>query len=341
MGWAFNPNLTDAVATAAGYINPTNLCPTRNPSGLPSGAAAWAAHCEPYYRRVDESITGFLMNGVCGQLNPTTELVYRPFSGDGVMTQAFWMHTGNHLEQNVPVASQVGDLSGSAQQMADTVHAQGVQGATNFISFRTVLQSPSTIKSVAGKLRAQHPEMGYESVVPAGTLTYFYLLRRSLGGNNDKRATYAFDTIPDFAQAGSVIHAQIGVRNDGWDTWYAAGGSPTVLAVSTLVRRRKRGCGGRAAPARYPFGRRRSDIVSVGDPARRDVQADVPDANGGHRLVRGRSAPDGTWVALTGLVVTAGTPQLEGRVPAGTSRDGTGAGESALIPTNGWISARS
>jgi len=250
MGWALNPNLIDRHAAAydyffrtksdndffiagdsgAGYINPTNLYPTRNPSGLGSGAAAWAAHCEPYYRKMDYSITGFLINGVFGQLYSSPDLLYRSFSGDGVMTQPSWLHTGSsHLENNMPCARQEQDISGTVQQMADAVNAYGSSGTTKFLSFRTIIQSPSTIKSVVDTLRSQHPEMGYTSVEPHA---YFYLLRQWLGGNNQQRATYTFDTIPDSASAGSIIIAQVGVRNDGWETWYASGGSATVLAVA-------------------------------------------------------------------------------------------------------------
>lgn len=249
MGWAFNPNLIDRHALAfdyfyrtkseqdffiagdsgAGYINPRNLLPPRNPSGLPSGAAEWIEHCEPYYRRLDYSITGFLLNGVCGHLTPEVELMFRSFSSDGIMTQKAWMHTHDHLEENMPVATQYGDLGGHPGLMADRVSSFGVQGSPHFLSFRTILFSPSRIQELTERIHALYPDMGF---VPLEPHAYFYLLRHSLGGKNEQRATYTFDTIPDPAPAGKRIEVQVGVRNDGWETWRASGPNRTVLAVS-------------------------------------------------------------------------------------------------------------
>jgi chitodextrinase len=301
LGWAFNPNLIQRHAVAfdhffrtksdrdffiagdsgAGYINPTNLNPTRNPSGLPSGAAAWAAHCEPYFRQLDYSITGFLLNGYCGKLNSATELIYRPFSGDGLMTQGAWMHTGSHLEQNMPVALQIGDLSGSTGDMANTIHQNGVYGATNFISFRTIIKSPTAIKNVVDSVRSANPSMNYHSVDPH---VYFYLLRKHLGGNNDKRATYTFDTIPRSGCAGDLITAQVGVRNDGWDTWYASGSGRTVLAVSLSPT------GGRADAVIVPLSR----DIQPGEGEVLTVQLTIP-AMGNHKLMYQMRTGDSGW----------------------------------------------
>lgn len=249
MGWAINPNLIDRNALAfdyyyrtksdldffiagdsgAGYVNPRNLLSPRNPSGLPSGAAEWIAHCEPYYRRLDYSITGFLLNGVAGKSTPETEMMYLSFSVDGVMTQSPWMHGPSHLLHNMPVAEQKGDLSGDLERMASRVHRSASGDGRDFLSFRTILMSPSTIKGVVDTLRMQEPGTSY---VPLEPYTYFYLLRHHLGGKNERRATYTFDTMPKIATAGERIKLQIGVRNDGWETWQSGGSNATVLAVS-------------------------------------------------------------------------------------------------------------
>lgn len=237
-GWAFNPNLIERLPvlfdwvyetktaadyfvagdSGAGYVNPTALLPPRDISGLPSGADAWIEHNIPYFRRLNYSITGFLINAFCGELTDESNRMYTSFSGDGVMTQA-WMPKGkkqDHLLDNMPVAHMERDIVGSPEQAAQAIVAHGKPGETTFMGFRSILQSPDWIKAVNEAICKARPECRFEPVDP---YTYFYLLRHSLGGTNDKRATYTFDTMPDEIHSGKVIAIQVGIRNDGWDTW--------------------------------------------------------------------------------------------------------------------------
>lgn len=249
-GWAFNPNLIERMPvvfdwcydtktpmdffvagdSGAGYVNPTNLLPPRTPSGLPSGADVWIKHNIPYFRKLNYSIIGFIINAFCGELTDESNRLYTSFSGDGVMTQV-WMPKDkkqNHLLDNMPVAHMYQDLVGTTEEAAAEVLRYGQPDTTCFMGFRSILKSPEWIKAVNDAIRAARPDCRFEPVDP---YTYFYLLRHSLGGTNDNRATYTFDTMPLEIKGGEKITIQIGVRNDGWDTWARQGDDAVVLTA--------------------------------------------------------------------------------------------------------------
>lgn len=249
-GWAFNPSLIERMPvvfdwcyetktpmdyfvagdSGAGYVNPTNLLPPRKPSGLPSGAEEWIRHNIPYFRRLNYSIVGFVINAFCGELTDESNRIYTSFSGDGVMTQ-MWMpkdRKQDHLLDNMPVAHMERDIGGSPEQAAEHIVGHGKPGEACFIAFRSILQSPDWIKAVNEAVRKARPECRFEPVDP---YTYFYLLRHSLGGSNEKRATYTFDTMPHDIASGATLTIRAGVRNDGWETWTSEGADPTVLTA--------------------------------------------------------------------------------------------------------------
>lgn len=254
-GWAFNPNLIERLPvvfdwcyntktpldyfvagdSGAGYVNPTNLLPPRDPSGLPSGADAWIEHNVPYFRRLNYSIIGFVINAFCGELTDESNRMYTSFSGDGVMTQ-MWMPKNrkqDHLLDNMPVAHMERDIGGSPEQAAADIVKYGKPGETCFMGFRSILQSPEWIKAVNDGISKARPDCRFEPVDP---YTYFYLLRHSLGGSNDKRATYTFDTMPDEMGNAESVNIQAGIRNDGWEKWTCEGDDATVLTASFGAR---------------------------------------------------------------------------------------------------------
>lgn len=242
-GWAFNPNLIERMSPAfdwcyqtkspadffiagdngAGYVNPTQLLPPRDPSGLPSGAQAWVEHCKPYYRRLGYSITGFIINGLAGELTDESNAIYGSFSGDGMMTQLHWMpkdKKSDHLLGSMPVAGMQRDITGAVDDVVKQVVERGSPGETKFLSFRSILVGPEWIKAVNEEIRKARPDCRFEPVDP---YTYFYLLRHTLGGKNERRASYTFDTMPNELNAGQDIRISVGVRNDGWETWSREG----------------------------------------------------------------------------------------------------------------------
>lgn len=249
-GWAFNPNLMERLPlvfdwcydtkspldyfiagdSGAGYVNPTELLPPRKISELPSGADAWIKHNINYFRRFNYSITGFIINAFSGELTDESNKMYTSFSGDGVMTQ-MWMpkdKNHDHLLDNMPVAHMEQDIVNSPEDAVKEIVKYGKPGETCFMGFRSILKDPNWIKTVNDSIREARPECNFEPVDP---YTYFYLLRHSLGGSNDKRATYTFDTLPDNIEPGKKIKIAAGLRNDGWDTWNSKGGDAVMLTA--------------------------------------------------------------------------------------------------------------
>ena len=252
MNWALNPNLIARMPLAfyhcyrtaepcdhfiagdagAGYLNVTQLTPPREPSGLPSGTDAWVRHCARYYRRLNYSITGFLLNGSSGKLTREAEMLYSTFSPDGVMAQPLSMRGGSHLEEGLLVAEMLRDIGGDIDQCADQVASYAIPGRTQFVAFRAILRSPTFIRKLTQALAAKAPEAAFAQI---GPYEFFYLQRHALGQEPRGRATYTFDTIPRVVRVGEAYEAFIGVRNDGWDTWRASseeGGVPLVIELA-------------------------------------------------------------------------------------------------------------
>ena len=242
-GWALNPNLIERMPVAfdwfyetkspldyfvagdsgAGYVNPTQLLPPREPSGLPSGADAWIEHNIRYFRQLNYSVTGFIINGFCGETTGKSNRMFLPFSGDGIMTQLHWMPKNqkeDHLLEGVPIAGMKQDISAPVDVVVEAILKHVRPNETRFLSFRSILVGPDWIKTVNDRIRAARPDCRFEPVDP---YTYFYLLRHHLGGKNEKRATYTFDTMPDSVKAGQAIKVTAGLRNDGWDAWESTG----------------------------------------------------------------------------------------------------------------------
>lgn len=251
-GWAFNPNLIERLPvvfewcyetrspndyfvagdSGAGYVNPTQLLPPREPSGLPSGEEAWIEHNIPYYRLLNYSITAFLINGFCHELTDASNRMFARFSGDGIMTQLHWMPKNrkeDHLLDGMPVAGMKQDITAPVDVVVEAVLKHVRPNETRFLAFRSILVGSDWIKTVNDTVRSQRPDCRFEPVDP---YTYFYLLKHSLGGRVERRATYTFDTMPESVEARERLSVTVGLRNDAWDTWQARGDSPTRLRVS-------------------------------------------------------------------------------------------------------------
>jgi len=220
--WGIDPNAIDRASVAidymyrhktakdyfmawdsgAGYVHPTQLYGSRSPSGYPSAVGIWQEHCRKYYRMLDYSISGWLLNAGSGGSMSTTEVDnYKSFSGDGI---GFHNNLSGDpsLRDNVPY-----------QQMnhgGTIAYSTGV----HFGWEREVLWTPTQLKQkVDASASNQHFLNAYE---------YYYLMRYYKGGNNNHRATWVSDTIPRIMAAGQVYPVTVTVRNDGWDTWSEA-----------------------------------------------------------------------------------------------------------------------
>jgi len=305
-GWAFNPNLIErtpmifdwcydtrspldffvAGDSGAGYVNPTNLLPPREPSGLPSAADAWIEQNIPYFNRLNYSITGFLINGFCGELTDESNRMYTRFSADGVMTQV-WMpkeKKHDHLLDGMPVAHMIQDLGMTPEISANEIAKRGVPGETAFLGFRSILQSPDWIKQVNELAQKSRPDCKFEPVEP---YTYFYLLRHHLGGLNEMRATYTFDILPLEIEPAKTIAIQAGVRNDGWERWTAASADAVVLTARF---------GDRSTAIAFPL----PHDVEPGEGAIVDIELPAPSKPGDHVLTLELRRADNAWFGDAG-----------------------------------------
>ena len=217
--WAIDPNAIDRVAMAmdymyrhktdkdyfmawdsgAGYVHPTQFYGTRSPSGYPDARSVWQDHCRKYYRMLDYSITGWLLNSGSGGTLSTTEVdTYQTFSGDGI---GFNKDVGTRpqLRNNTPY---------QGRNLNATISSSS---GVNFGWEREILWTPSQLKQkVDSSASNQHFLNAYE---------YYYLMRYYMGGDNNYRATWMSDTLPRIMAAGQVYSVTVTVRNDGWDTW--------------------------------------------------------------------------------------------------------------------------
>lgn len=236
--WGVDPNAIDRASVAidymyrhktakdffmawdsgAGYVHPTQLYGSRSPSGYSSAVGIWQDHCRKYYRMLDYSISGWLLNAGSGGSMSTTEIDnYKSFSGDGIGFHTD-LSSSPSIQDNVPYQQMNHDATIS--------YSSGV----HFGWEREVLWSPTQLKQkVDASASNQHFLNAYE---------YYYLMRYYKGGNNDYRATWMSDTIPRIMAAGQTYSVTVTVRNDGWDAWSEGNLyrlSPAILPAGSPV----------------------------------------------------------------------------------------------------------
>jgi|GEM_PF-753861 len=231
--WGVDPNAMDRVCVAvdymyrhktskdffvgwdsgAGYVNPTQLYGTRDPSGYPSGVDLWQKHCTKYYRALDYSITGWVFDGA--YTTTTTDCSnYARFSGDGLGVWSSISFSNPMLQNNVP-------LSKASNSIID--YSSGV----HFSWYRMNAQkSPTYLKSITDSYASSGHNHQF-----LDAYTYYYLLRYYLGGSNNYREAWVNENTPRIMQCGQKYTVNVTVRNDGWDTWSSADAYRLAYAI--------------------------------------------------------------------------------------------------------------
>ncbi len=210
-----------AANSGAGYLNPEAL-----PRDL---WGSWREHNRSYYNRLGLSVTGFFLNGKGGEVPAEVMDLYQDFSPDGILVN--WHHLvgpSPRLQDNMPLTVfpyyglSNADDSATWIERFDQAYEEYRQShgpdEPVFIPFRCAFVSPSFLVALVEELRRLHPERDYEVVDP---YTFFYLMRRHLGGWNEYRATFLQEIFPQEMETGETYAVQLGVRNDGWETWPA------------------------------------------------------------------------------------------------------------------------
>lgn len=191
LGWAFDPNLADRAPqvfayayrhattndffitgdSGAGYLNPRALT-IRPDSGLPSGLKAWTEHCQKYYRRLNMTITGFVLDGAGGESTDLEFAAYKTFGPDGAGTH-FEPHPAVHAglatcrEQDLPE-----DLDKAVEVVRRYVRQRG--NAPGFLWARSILRSPDWYASLSKRLEKTFPK---GEVVVVDPNTFFGLIK--------------------------------------------------------------------------------------------------------------------------------------------------------------------
>jgi len=242
IGWALDPALSarfppawgmvlgsrsasDTVITGdsgAGYLNPTMLRgETRlKESGLPDGTAAWAELNGELNNQLGISFTGFVISGDAPKPGEADNELFFNFSSNGIVNQGWGDPTAALTRRGMPVVTQT-DISANANDaaafMATFCHQD--QDAPTWMMFRSVLTTPSYLSSVRDAASAATGG----AAVAVGPLELSYLMRPTLGGDNDHRVAYVSDTLPSqpgdaIPSAGDLVAFTVTVRNDGWNS---------------------------------------------------------------------------------------------------------------------------
>lgn len=200
VGWAFNPNLADRFAlgmhyartraiegdifiagdNGAGYVNPSRLVEPRVHSGLPSGIKVWEEHCSRYYRRWDLSLTGFLIDGYAPPSAGKVLDAYSRFSPDGVVGQKVPHET---IHGNMPLLRMEWDIY-DVGAGADVIVTRSRADQPQFSVYRTILWSPTKLKALTDRVKADPRGRDIEFVDPH---TLMLLVKQHLTGPDQGR----------------------------------------------------------------------------------------------------------------------------------------------------------
>lgn len=169
-----------AADNGAGYIMPGMLQEPRPLSGLPSGLAAWANHCKPYYDKWGLSITGFVIDGEAPGLNEEGLDCYASFSPNGIVPQKMPMAL---LHRNMPVIRADWDINDGDPKVAAKRLVERVKERSGmpFHWFRNILKQPTWYCEVMDEVKAQD-----ENIVLLDAPAFFELLRIYLKEHHSK-----------------------------------------------------------------------------------------------------------------------------------------------------------
>ena len=167
-----------AADNGAGYLMPGMLQAPRPISGLPDGIDAWTAHNQPYYKRWDITISGFIIDGQAPGLNQQGLDAYAKFSPNGIVPQKTPLTL---LHGNMPVLRSDADVmddnpAKAAAMVLDRIKNRPIP----FHWFRNILKSPDWYVKVAEEIKQADPD-----VVLLDAPSFFELYRTYLKQNQE------------------------------------------------------------------------------------------------------------------------------------------------------------
>ena len=149
----------------AGYLNPGALEEPRDYSHLPSGVAQWAAHCKPWYKQWDITVTGFVIDGNAKGMSREGFKAYASFSPNGVVPQRTLGNAYISQVDGMPILRAGGSAGAEQPTEAASVIRETVKGHTNmpFYWFRAVLKTPTWYVTTYENLKKNDPDIVWTS----------------------------------------------------------------------------------------------------------------------------------------------------------------------------------
>lgn len=276
-----------ATNSGAGYINPGALPTTIYKS--------WRDYNLELFRRAGLRLTWVLNGKGWKNLSPAVYDLYRSFSADGILY--FTLDDGDEIRlyKNMPIMPLVNAWGNFGQPEEATgwiyQHTPG-----QFTAIREAYINTAFLADIVKRIKG---ERGYEVLDP---VSFFYLLRHSLGGDNRYRATFVSDTLPAALEPNRAYTAQVVLRNDGWDTWTREGKYPYRLGLAFKKGAIEPNSLPLAGKNAYPF---RYDLpldVAPGQVITVPVTFQTPAAVGNHTLQLDLVQEDITWFEAQGNI---------------------------------------
>lgn len=211
--WAFNPNLSNRIPVVweyiyatksdkdyivagegAGYTMPGYFIENKATGELrdaSEGWDVWVEYSKKYYQLFDIDITGFIINSQSGSLevkgiNPDIMKQYNKLSPVGSFTNAGGSRKqALALQDGVPYVYLYNEIPFNADPQDTTAfrgmynYDKGSMGSYNFSAYRTVVQSPSTIKEIVEGYSAYAGSQSGKEYVYVDPYNFFSLVRQS------------------------------------------------------------------------------------------------------------------------------------------------------------------
>ncbi len=195
IAWAFNPMLASRVPYAfdhvfrtktpndhfiagegAGYLNPNLLTGDRLGSGVPDALDIWTTQNLIAYQRFGMTITGFVINGNHGDMPLRVQESFAKFSPHGVgMQLGFEQPIVNgtpFVRHAADIYPDLNNLPKTAAEMAQFAKPEKPQ----FLIFRLILQTPSTVLRLRDQLERDFAQQNWEFCDPQ---TFFALYKQA------------------------------------------------------------------------------------------------------------------------------------------------------------------
>lgn len=170
-----------AADNGAGYLNPSMLQEPREISGLPSGLDQWAAHSKPFYEKWGLTVSGFIIDGFCPQMNEECLKCYSTFSPNGIVPQKTDKLGG--LYGNMPILRSGPDINNEKPISAASYavsHLEYTHTDFPFYWARAILKTPEWYSKVRSGVIS-----GVKNAEWVDAPTFFELLRMYVAEGHD------------------------------------------------------------------------------------------------------------------------------------------------------------